>query len=181
MAPSDALAAILTRNAMTAGADTRIRFANRTYEAAFSVGLTYLDGETAAIERVQRASGHYLQRVDQPRIRLDPTRRTLGGLQITGNFNKIAGPALAVGQQPDDRIAGVRSARLRPAQLRRRLPGEPASHLPRDAARPDLPRLFAERRTSTTTGTSIATWVSAARRAPASTSRSIISGWRRPA
>ncbi len=40
---------------------------------------------------MQRASGHYLQRVDQPTIRLDPTRRTLGGAQITGSFNKIAG------------------------------------------------------------------------------------------
>ena len=91
MSPADTLAAVLTRNAVTAGADTRFRFANRTYEGAFSVGLTYVDGEQAAIERVQRASGHYLQRVDQPRIRLDPTRRALGGLQITGNFNKIAG------------------------------------------------------------------------------------------
>jgi hypothetical protein len=91
MEAQDALAAVLTRNAVTTGVDTRIRFLNRTYEAAVSAGLTYVDGEPAAIERVQRASGHYLQRIDQPDIRLDPARRTLGGLQITGNFNKIAG------------------------------------------------------------------------------------------
>ena len=91
MSERDPLAAALTRNAITTGFDTRVRFDNRTYEAALSVGLTYVDGEPAAIERVQRASGHYLQRVDQPTIRLDPTRRTLGGTQITGSFNKIAG------------------------------------------------------------------------------------------
>jgi hypothetical protein len=91
MSERDPLAAVLTRNAITTGFDTRVRFDNRTYEAALSVGLTYVDGEPAAIERVQRASGHYLQRVDQPTIRLDPTRRTLGGTQINGSFNKIAG------------------------------------------------------------------------------------------
>jgi hypothetical protein len=91
MSERDALAAVLTRNAVTTGFDTRVRFDDRTYEAALSVGLTYVDGEPAAIERVQRASGHYLQRVDQPTIRLDPTRRTLGGTQINGSFNKIAG------------------------------------------------------------------------------------------
>jgi hypothetical protein len=91
MSERDALAAVLTRNAVTTGFDTRVRFDDRTYEAALSVGLTYVDGEPAAIERVQRASGHYLQRIDQPTIRLDPTRRTLGGTQINGSFNKIAG------------------------------------------------------------------------------------------
>jgi len=91
MTERDPLTSVLTRNAITTGFDTRVRFDNRTYEAAFSVGLTYVDGEPAAIERVQRASGHYLQRVDQPTIRLDPTRRTLGGTQMTGSFNKIAG------------------------------------------------------------------------------------------
>jgi hypothetical protein len=87
----DPLAAALVRNAITGGFDTRVRFADRAYEASFNVGFTYVDGEPAAIERVQRASGHYLQRVDQPVIRLDPSRRTLGGAQLTSNFNKIAG------------------------------------------------------------------------------------------
>ena len=91
MTERDPLAGVLTRNAITGGFDTRVRFDNRTYEAAFSMGLTHLDGEPSAIARVQRASGHYLQRPDQPTIRLDPTRRSLDGLQITANFNKIAG------------------------------------------------------------------------------------------
>ena len=85
------LAALLVRNAITTGVDTRIRFKDRTYEATGNVGLTFLDGEAAAIARVQRASGHYLQRLDQPTIRYDPTRRTLNGAQVVGNLNKIAG------------------------------------------------------------------------------------------
>jgi hypothetical protein len=40
---------------------------------------------------VQRSSGHYLQRLDQPTIRLDPTRRSLSGAQIRGSLNKIGG------------------------------------------------------------------------------------------
>lgn len=87
----EALAGLQNRNAITAGADTRIRFADRSYEANFSVGLTHVDGEPAAIERVQRATTHLLQRPDQPRIRLDPTRRSLNGAQIVGGINKIAG------------------------------------------------------------------------------------------
>ncbi len=85
------LAATQNRNAITTGVDTRLRFKDRTYEASFNVGLTFLDGEPGAIARVQRASGHYFQRLDQPTIRYDPTRRRLGGAQIQGSFNKIAG------------------------------------------------------------------------------------------
>jgi hypothetical protein len=116
----DAPAAVLVRNAVTAGVDTRIRFANRTYEAAFNVGVTHVDGEPAAVERVQRASGHYLQRLDQPRIRLDPTRTSLSGAQIQGSFNKIAGRHWLWGGslQIEPRVP---SARLRTAELRRRL------------------------------------------------------------
>jgi hypothetical protein len=91
LSAEDALAGLLVRNAVTGGLDTRIRFADRTYEAAFNVGITHVDGEPAAVERVQRASGHYLQRLDQPTIRLDPTRRSLSGTQVQGSFNKIAG------------------------------------------------------------------------------------------
>ena len=91
LAATDPLAAVQTRNAITTGIDTRIRFGHRTYEAAGNVGLTFVDGEPAAIERVQRSSTHYLQRLDQPTIRLDPTRRSLSGAQIQGSLNKIGG------------------------------------------------------------------------------------------
>jgi uncharacterized protein DUF5916 len=88
---SEPLAKTLVRNAFTTGVDTRLRFGGRTYEASGNLGITVLDGEPAAIERTQRASTHYLQRIDQPNIRLDPTRTTLGGSQIQGSLSKISG------------------------------------------------------------------------------------------
>jgi hypothetical protein len=88
---ADPLATLLVRNAITGGADTRIRFKDRTYEVAGNVGITYVDGDAGSIERVQRASGHYFQRVDQPTVRLDPTRTSLAGAQVVGSINKVAG------------------------------------------------------------------------------------------
>jgi uncharacterized protein DUF5916 len=88
---TDPLAAVLVRNAVTTGVDTRLRFGNRNYEATGNVGLTFLDGEPAAIARVQQASTHYLQRLDQPTVRFDPTRRRLNGLQTTASLNKVGG------------------------------------------------------------------------------------------
>src|SRR5262245_5974703 len=89
--PSDPLAALQVRNAITTGVDTRLRFGNRNYEATGNIGLTFQDGEPAAIARVQSASTHYLQRLDQPTIRFDPTRRSLNGAQVTGGLNKVGG------------------------------------------------------------------------------------------
>lgn len=85
------LAAQQTRNAITTGVDTRVRFADRTYEAAGNVGLTFVDGERPAIARVQRATGHLFQRLDQPDVRYDPTRTSLHGAQTQGSINKIGG------------------------------------------------------------------------------------------
>jgi len=91
LAPTDPLAPLLTRDAATVGIDGRFRLKDRTYEAAFNVGGTYIGGEPAAIERVQRATTHLFQRPDQPNVRLDTTRRSLGGLQVSMRFEKIAG------------------------------------------------------------------------------------------
>ena len=91
LAPDDPLASRLSRNAITAGADTRLRFADRTYEALFNVGITHIDGEETAIAGYQQRNSHLLQRIDQPTMRFDPTRRSMGGAQVTGTLSKIAG------------------------------------------------------------------------------------------
>ncbi len=91
MDPDDPLAVVLSRNAITAGADGRIRFADRAYEASFNVGLTHVDGEQEAIAGYQLRNSRLFQRVDQPVIRFDPSRRALDGLQVTGRISKIAG------------------------------------------------------------------------------------------
>ena len=89
--PAEPLAALFVRNAVTGGVDTRLRFKDRTYEASFNVGFTHQDGEPAAVERVQRANAHFFQRVDQPSMRLDATRRSLGGFQSRTEIGKVAG------------------------------------------------------------------------------------------
>jgi hypothetical protein len=85
------LSAIQTSKAITGMADTQLYFGDRMYEADFSIGFTYVQGTPAAIERIQRNNGHYFQRPDQPDIRLDPTRTTLGGTQIRAGFDKVGG------------------------------------------------------------------------------------------
>ena len=69
----------------------RIRFADRTYEIAANLGLTHIDGEPAAIARVQQANGHLWQRLDQPDVRFDSKRRSFEGSQTQASINKIAG------------------------------------------------------------------------------------------
>jgi hypothetical protein len=91
IAPGDPLGSRLVRNAFTGVADTRFRFANRTYEGSFSAGFTHIQGDQAAIERVQRSNAHLFQRPDRPDVLLDPTRESLGGVQIRTSFDKIAG------------------------------------------------------------------------------------------
>ena len=91
MSPSDPLATLLSRNAVTAGADTRIRFADQGYEASFNVGITHIDGEPEAITGFQRRNSHLFQRVDLPVPLLDPTRRSLDGGQATGRISKLSG------------------------------------------------------------------------------------------
>tara|TARA_B100001123_G_scaffold153533_1_gene177598 strand:+ start:15285 stop:17990 length:2706 start_codon:yes stop_codon:yes gene_type:complete len=91
MSPDDPLAAILSRNAVTAGADARLRFKDRTYEARFNVGITHIDGEETAIAGYQRRNSHLLQRIDQSAMRFDPTRDSMSGAQVTGTLSKIAG------------------------------------------------------------------------------------------
>ena len=91
MEPDAPLAAVLSRNATTAGADTQIRFADRAYLASFNVGFTRIDGEADAIAGYQQRNSHLLQRVDLPDIWFDPTRRSIDGVQVTGRLDKIAG------------------------------------------------------------------------------------------
>jgi hypothetical protein len=88
---TDPLALLQSRNAVTLGGDTNIRFADRTYEVRANVGLTHIDGEPEAIAGYQRRNGHLFHRVDQETIRFDETSRSMNGAQITASLNKIAG------------------------------------------------------------------------------------------
>src|ERR1044071_9955411 len=60
--------------------ETNIRMRGGDYEFEAHGGVTRVDGEPAAIDRVQRASARYLQRPDATYLSpYDPLRTSLGG------------------------------------------------------------------------------------------------------
>jgi hypothetical protein len=89
---NDPLAELSSRHALVFASDGRLRFRGGEYEWTWTVVGSYVAGEAAAIERIQRSSSHYLQRPDRdPKLRLDPTRESLGGWSIQTNFNRASG------------------------------------------------------------------------------------------
>jgi hypothetical protein len=91
LAAGDPLANLLSRNALTYGADTLIRFKNGEYEFTWAGLGTFVSGEPKAIEAVQRSPEHYMQRPDKDYGLVDPTRTSLSGYSQTMNFNRISG------------------------------------------------------------------------------------------
>ena len=88
----DPLASLLVQKAFTGAVDTLLRFRDATYESKVVVGFSHIAGEAAALERVQRTSVHYFQRPDRTGgMLLDPNRRSMSGMQVRSNIDKIAG------------------------------------------------------------------------------------------
>ena len=87
----DPLADLQARNAFTYGADTLLRFKDGEYELVWAGLGTFVTGDAKAIEAIQRAPEHYLQRPDQDYGRLDPTRTSLSGYSQTMSFTRISG------------------------------------------------------------------------------------------
>ena len=73
------LADLMTRNAFAGGVDWNLRKDGGAYELKGYVGLSYVSGDTAAIERLQRNSAHYFQRPDQDHVSFNPRRNSLTG------------------------------------------------------------------------------------------------------
>lgn len=86
-----ALYTLLTNRAVTGGADWRLRYREGMYEVTGWVGGSYVAGDKAAIERLQRNSAHFFQRPDQPHIKLDPNRTSLSGATASLRLDKNAG------------------------------------------------------------------------------------------
>ena len=86
MEPGDPLAARLSRNAFTVSGESLLRFRDGEYEVQLHGGVSSVDGDPAAITRLQQSSVHYLQRPDADHVALGPTRRRLvgsqGGVQV---------------------------------------------------------------------------------------------------
>jgi hypothetical protein len=88
LAADDALAAVLTRNAVTVSGDSLLRLNDGEYDLSLFGGIGYVDGEPAAIGRLQRASARYLQRPDAAYVRYDPTRTSLAGVKAGAQIER---------------------------------------------------------------------------------------------
>jgi len=91
LAAGDPLADLLSRNALTYGADTLIRFKGGEYEFTWAGLGTFVTGQPKALEAIQRTPEHYFQRPDMDYRSLDPTRTSLSGYSQTMNLNRISG------------------------------------------------------------------------------------------
>jgi uncharacterized protein DUF5916 len=89
--PGDPLASFLPRNAFTLNGDTLLRFRNGRYELSGQAGLTHIDGDAAAITRVQRNSAHYFQRPDQSYATFNPLRTRMDGGHAYVEFARTGG------------------------------------------------------------------------------------------
>jgi hypothetical protein len=81
----------LTRRAIAGGADWLLRFQGGRYEVSGHLGASYVEGDTAAIARLQRSSARYYQRPDMRTVRYDPTRTSLAGLTARVGVEKNGG------------------------------------------------------------------------------------------
>ena len=82
---------MLSRQAAAGGADWRLRFQGGRYELSGWAGFSVVQGDAPAILRIQRSSGHYLQRPDFSAMRLDSSRTSLWGLTGRIRADKNAG------------------------------------------------------------------------------------------
>ena len=97
---------LLPGNAVTGGADWKLRYMQGMYEITGWVGGSRVDGDAAAIGRIQRSSAHYFQRPDQDHISFDPTRTSLTGTSASLRLDKNAGRFTLGGIQLSTRSPG---------------------------------------------------------------------------
>lgn len=76
------LAAVVARNAFTVSSDSLVRLRGGDYEIESYAGVSHVDGDPGAIDRVQRASARYLQRPGARYVRYDPRRTSLDGAKF---------------------------------------------------------------------------------------------------
>jgi hypothetical protein len=95
----------LPHTAYSAGVDALHRFGGGNYQLRAHLLGSNVDGSTAALSRIQRASARYFQRPDADHLTFDPTRTTLGGWDARLHLNKIGG-AWQWGLQTDVRSGG---------------------------------------------------------------------------
>ncbi|CAA9358280.1 MAG: hypothetical protein AVDCRST_MAG89-3575 [uncultured Gemmatimonadetes bacterium] len=85
------LAAYMNRQAFSGGVDWNLRFRNGEYVVSGDVGASYVDGDSLAILRVQRAPVRYYQRPDATHVELDPSRTSLSGVRASLGLSRNSG------------------------------------------------------------------------------------------
>ncbi|MEO8623041.1 MAG: DUF5916 domain-containing protein [bacterium] len=97
---------LLPSNAVAGGADWKLRYMQGMYEVTGWVGGSRVDGDPAAIARLQRSSAHYFQRPDQNHISYDALRTSLTGTSASLRLDKNAGRFTLGGIQLSTRSPG---------------------------------------------------------------------------
>lgn len=77
---TDALQEILTDRALTGGLDVEQSWSDRKYRINGLITGSYISGEPAVIEEIQRSSARYYQRPDAGHLELDPGKTDLTGI-----------------------------------------------------------------------------------------------------
>lgn len=83
--------ALLTRSAVSGGADWLLRFADGMYEFDGFAGFSHVEGDAGAISRLQSHPAHYFQRPDASHVDYDPTRTSLSGYTASLRLIKQGG------------------------------------------------------------------------------------------
>jgi hypothetical protein len=90
-APGTPLGELLARQAVAGGVDWNLRFGRGMYEVNGFAGLSHVEGDSAAIDLLQRSSARYYQRPDQSYVTYDPSRRSLTGYTGLVGIRRNAG------------------------------------------------------------------------------------------
>ena len=81
----------LRANAYAGGMNGRKRWRNGDYQLTSYLYGSYVNGDSAAINRTQRSSARYFQRPDNTHVTYDPTRTSLAGAAGGFEFTKMGG------------------------------------------------------------------------------------------
>ena len=91
MEAGDPLATLLSRAAYTAGVDWKARMKDGMYEIAGFAGTSRVEGDSLAIQRLQRSSARYFQRPDQDHVSFHPHLTSMSGYTAGVRADKNAG------------------------------------------------------------------------------------------
>jgi len=81
----------LPKSAYTGGIDFSHEFAKRQYEFNATMAFSNVAGDTTAIQRTQKSSSRYFQRVDADHLTYDPQATSLFGYSFKGVLSKTSG------------------------------------------------------------------------------------------